>query len=520
MEPILTLDIADSPAKLRVISFEADKLKVWSEVSVELLQKPEVVELSPEKASQSGLEQNQSLEEAPMETVFPTPSEYFVSQLSSAIEKLEPVWSSSAILISPKSYHSLNLELPFKDDKNVVKVLSLETQDRLPFDVDEFFLEHKVLGTMPDNQYDVHVALSSKQEIGTLISNCREAGLDPIAISTVASLLEGKVSSNPEIFSRNAVFLSLHGNNAHLAFRVDGEFKSDRTFALKDKTLANIISEVQRSIGAVESRYLKPFEEIWLDVANFSNAPDETDSSYARQEDTAAISVALTIERVKAALESAVNIPLKLLKQDDGDSYRQLTDFFAPLCNEGKTSKLFINFRTGQFSQTLRWAELWRITSSALPYLFMVCLFGAGILIATYLSREQEINKLQQAVIEKVQPLLGDNKLISGQVVKSIQTANDTIEKQLKDLGSPSKYSPLDVLSEVTRDFSSIKDVTITSVSIRGTQLTVVGSSKNYENVDAIEKVLQAKRTLYCRPSNNVSGTTTRQFTFTVTLCD
>lgn len=529
MEPILTLDLADSPARLRVVSYEEENLKVWSELTVNLTELPDdiigsasihesasgsensaevtatVGEVNEKNSFDSASEESFTKDSTDIAPTRPDPSAYFVSQLTAAIEKLEPVWTSSALLVAPDSYHSLNLELPFNDDKNVIKVLSLEAQDRLPFNIDEFFIEHKVLGARPDNQYDVHVTLTRKDEIGLLLNYCQQAGLDPMAISTVPSLLEARVALDPDRFSPTSAYLSLHGSNVFLAFRVDGQFKSDRVFRSTGLSIVDIVSEVRRSIGSAEARYSTPFDELWFDNESSLQRPADTEG--------------LDIEALENALAKNLKAPIKLFSAG-GKSSASLTDGFAIFCQDGKSSKLMVNLRSGQFSQTLRWGALWKLTSSVLPYFLVLAFASVAILIAIYFIREKEIENLQANVISKVQPLLGDAKLAPGQLVKTIQAANDTIEKQLKDLGSPSKFSSLDVLSEVTKDFSSVKDVSITAVTIRGTQLTVTGTSATYENVDALEKVLQSKRTLYCRPSKQVSGTGVRQFTFTIALCD
>ena len=492
MEPILTLDLADSPAKLRVISYEDRSIKVWGESSVDL--KP--------PTSETPIEGDEAID----------PSKFFISQLSTAIEKLEPVWTSSALLVAPSSYHSINLELPFNDDKNVGKVLTLEAQDRLPFELDEFFLEHKVLTQQLDSQYDVHVSLTKKTELSKLLSDCQQAGLDPVAITTVPSLIEGLVLTQPQAFAANSVFLAFHSDKAYLAFRVAGEFKCDRAIAFANKNPSSLISEIKRSVRSVEQRYSSTFEELWVETSELPKA-ERYPSDYPVSPDN-------TAESYIAALKEELSLNIKLISSLEESNSARLADWFAFLCADGRATKLFTNFRSGQFSQTLKWGAVWKICNAAFPFFLLFVIVSFAILVSTYVSRESEIEHLQSGVIAKVQPLLGEGKLVPGQVVKAIQIANDTIEKQLKDLGSPSKFSPLDVLAEVTRDFSSVKEVSVSAVTIRGTQLTVVGSSPTYETVDAVEKVLQAKRTLYCRPTKQVSGTSTRQFTFTITLCD
>lgn len=522
MEPILTLDLAESPARLRVVSYEADSvIRVWSESTLEALPLPQNGSSSKETEAdltsevQADNSSQESISEADQPAADPSnaasfdPSALFVEQLTAAIGKLEPVWTSSAILMAPQSYHSINLELPFRDDKSVSKVLQIEAQDRLPFEVDEFVLEHRVLGQTPDKQFDVHVALTRKEEIARLLANCQQAGLDPMAISTVTSLLEGKIQSYPQRFAENAAFLAFHGSHAYLAMRIGAELKCDRVMPIAELDSANLVSEVKRSIAAVEQRYGVRLQEFWLDGPSRSELGRDLDTAPTPED----------FERLQKILAKELKQPVKLMSELEPGS-TLLVDWFARLCADGKPARLFVNFRSGQFSQTLRWGALWKILRSALPYFGLFALVTIAILIATYISREREISALQDGVIAKVKPLLGEQTLQPGQVVKTIQIANETIEKQLKELGSPSKFSPLDVLSEVTKDFSSVRDANITSVSIRGTQLMVVGASSNYENVDALEKNLQSKKSLYCRLSKQVSGTTTRQFTFTITLCD
>jgi len=136
-------------------------------------------------------------------------------------------WTSAVVIIAGDQYHSLNLDLPFNDSRRLNKIIDLEVQDLVPFDVDEFVLQHRTVSTNQNGTFDVHVSIMPRARLATILAACREGGIEPAVLSTATSVV-GVLPKLYPSFPRDAVVVMYRSPVYYVTFMLDGEVRSDR----------------------------------------------------------------------------------------------------------------------------------------------------------------------------------------------------------------------------------------------------------------------------------------------------
>ena len=109
--------------------------------------------------------------------------------------------------------------------------------------------------------------------------------------------------------------------------------------------------------------------------------------------------------------------------------------------------------------------------------------------------------------------------------VEALRGQLNKLQDQLKDLGSLSRFSPLDTLVQITKDFPTVPDVAVRSINIKNSRVKLEGTAPDYAAVENIEKKFKAKKELYSRVKSDVSstmnaGSNGRTFTLEIILAD
>ncbi len=406
-----------------------------------------------------------------------------VSSIKSALSKLTTKWTSSAVIFAPSSYYSCNISLPFNDEKTISKVLRSEIEDLLSFGTEDFIVDHKVVGRLDNGEFDVHLAMADKNELSDLINQCNACGIDPVAITPPPALLQ---APDPV-----ACCIQLSSHAVNLSFLISGQLRSDRSLKTTDLSSTDILAEIKRSILSIEKRYQTEFKTVYL-------LSDKT-------------------SEISSQIEHVILTSGKEVIHHETDSANAVTSVLAS--NKG-VAELFVNFRTGELAKVLSFANIWQILKPFMPYLLLSIILVGAALIATYYQKESEIDALQQDINAKAAQILGVNQIASGEVTKTIQQSIQTIEKQLSEIGSPAKYSPLEILARLSADFSTTTLPKLMNLSIKSSELVFTVSSDSFAAIDPIEKVLNSNKQFYCSFERKDSGSGTREFTFTVKLCE
>lgn len=485
MQSVLSIDATTEPAIVAVTRLGGADIEV-----LETHQVPLARGLTPTPSSQTPVEGAGDGEK-------PSPLD-----LTSMVKS---PWTSAVVIIPGEQYHSLNVDLPFNDPRRINKIIDLEVQDLVPFDVDEFILQHRTVNTNADGTFDVHVSIMPRARLADILAACREGGVEPAVVSTATSVV-GVLPKLYPTFPRDAVVIMYRAPAYYVTFMLDGEVRSDRII---DRTVLNgesnsptaALTEIRLSIAAMEQKYRRTFEKVFLLDAPFT----ATEASAALGRPAAAlalpnISGSLTPGSEIAALSSVFGL--------DRETYPALT-----------------NFRTREFAYNLQLTELWRGLRVLRPYFFATLVALLVSLGVVYMLREQRIARLEQAIRGHITAVAPELEAPEGRETDALIGRINLIDQQLKDLGSPIQASPLDALLDLSSAIPGNLGITVGRISIKGTKISFEVSAPGYTQAESLKSLLEKQRRKYCRVRMETQTTAatvqnSRGFRFEVYLCD
>jgi len=480
-QSVLSIDATQVPARAIIAAVDRSSVKILSTESIEL-DLSDLDELGGiEHQGEDG------------EVIEPVKKERRYLSLSSFIEKVDARITHAILILNPKDYLSLNLSLPFKDYKTLSRVVDLEVQDQVPFDVSEFLIQPRIVGeTGPES--DVHVSATPREFLRQVISVCRREGFEPTIISTASSALAGLFLLEPErILSNSAVVLAKREFTC-LAISIEGQVKTDRLIEEQDPKA--IFTEIRRTLLSAERRYGQKIERLYLIGDRLS--PSVLAKETARE--------VTPVEEMK-----------------DGCGLAAMGAVFA---QDEVAATILTNFRIREFSYNPYIKEILRGAKALLPWFLGALLLCILSMAGVYYSRQRELLKLTNALTEQVKRAAPELPVNEGQEVRAVQEENRRIDRQLKELGSSSKIGALEVIAELSKDIASAGELSVRRISITGGGVSVQGTAPDYAAVEKLERIMKTKKpALYCKIRKTTGASAAgqpdrRSFTFDLRICE
>lgn len=508
MQNVLCIDTSLEPAEARILSVQGRNVKLLERATCDLkgLFDPEnLARLETENVSES--EETNASEATEDKTENETSEkESATNVLLELTESLKNSWTNSIVVLPPKDYHSLNIELPFTDPKNINKVLNLQVQDLVPFDLSEFVVQTPpITAKLANGNYDVHVNLMPKTYISNALKLCRSANLEPMIIATPGGILNSVYHLAPDYLSDNSAVVFERENSFYIVIAFDGVVRGDRLIrpanvtpgADSDEVLQNtLFTQLKLTIAAFERRYQRSLKNVYLINSKIS--------SYKMQQ---------VLGRAVEELSIA-----ELIENADKDN--DLVALGAIFLQDNAPPATLHNFRAGEFAYSLQLGELWRGLKQLLPHIILALLtviIGATLL---YLVRAANISSYENAFREEIKKVAPDINLIEGREIESLQGAIGSLNEQLRTFGSPTQYSPLDSLLEISEALPKTPGLEIREAEIRGNSVTLKGYGPSYQSIERIKVALRRKKSISSRIKDNIkkAGRNRYQFTFEIQL--
>lgn len=434
------------------------------------------------------------------------------------IRSIKTPWINSVVTIPAYSYLSLNLELPFNSPKNVNKILDMEVQDVVPFDVGDFLLEHRALTQLENGSYDIHVSLIPKLVMQELLARCHASDFEPFMVTTAASAMAGLYHLAPDYFGSDSAIVFGREPLYSVTTRVAGTVRSDRVInrgLLDVKAGAPVespegakralLTELKLSLASAERRYKKTIENVYV-----------ADSPFRGVE----------LQQALGRTTSSIQIQEFVKVTDERDSLAALAAVFA---QDLQAPPVLSNFRVREFSYRPQLREILQGARALLPLVIAALVLAVVALVTVYTMRETRISRLRDAVARHIRQVVPAGKLQEGSEIASLQGEIKALQDQLRNLRAPSTLSPIDYLAEISEDVGAVKETTgsniaISSIRITASSVTVEGTSPNYEDVEKLEAALNKKPKIYCKvlkkPTSSGGVGSTVGFRFDLTLCD
>lgn len=436
-----------------------------------------------------------------------------VNALRDALATLEPTWTSAAVIIPPYEHLALNLNLPFGDSKNLNKIVELEVQDVVPFELDEFLVQHSSLGTFSrpladakavNGSYDVHVALLPTRYVKNILELCGKAGLDP-AVMTVPSSAAGAVFHiAKEFFKGNAALVRSTGQAYSITLFVDGKVRAEQVVDASNllASVANggeahtrpVFTALKLMVAATERRYGVRIETVYL----LGVVPDQL------------------------ALHQLMGRPVEPLTLNDivqtADPTVGLSPLGAFFAQDDSPALPLSNFRTKQFSFRPRFAELLRALRETSGYVLAAVAMVAVAIAGVYGVREYNLTQAKDALISELQTVVSDFPTEAADIRAALIAAESKISQDLGVLGSPAKITPLDALIEITRLVPDSTGVQILSIKVFGTRAQLSGIAPQLSAIEDLERTLRSSKSLFSKVTATPGTASGSRFPFTIEM--
>ncbi len=438
---------------------------------------------------------------------------YTVNALRDALATLEPAWTSAAVIIPPYEHLALNLNLPFGDPKNLNKIVDLEVQDVVPFELDEFLVQHASLGPLSRSvtdakpaagSYDVHVALLPTLYVKNILELCSKAGLDP-AVMTVPSSAAGAVFHiAKDFFQGNAAIVRNTGRAYSITLFVDGKVRAEQVVDASNllASAANgseadtrpVFTALKLMVAATERRYGVRVETIYL----LGVVPDQL------------------------ALHQLMGRPVEPLILSDivktSDETVGLSPLGAFFAQDESPALPLSNFRTKQFSFRPRFAELLRAVKETAGYIIAAVAMVAVAVAGVYGVRQYNLSRAKDSLISELQSIVTDFPADTDDIRAALIAAESKISQELGVLGSPAKITPLDALIEVIRLVPDSTGIQISSIKVSGTRAQLSGIAPQLSAIEDLERTLRSSKSLFSKVTATPGTASGSRFPFTIEM--
>ncbi|MCB0317171.1 MAG: hypothetical protein KDD56_00335 [Bdellovibrionales bacterium] len=505
----LCIDVSSEPAKAVVSSYEAGTVEV-----IETHTFSTGGLFTRENLSQKKDKKTFDLTENDNQTESPVSAEDFAAELKSkaipfqdTLAKISTPCDNSILILPTFNYFSLSLELPFREPKSINKILPFEVQDVVPFEIDEFFIEHHVVGAINQNLYKVHVGALPRTILENTIEICHQAGFEPEKISSPSSIIAGLKTLAPNYFADNSLIFYSSDNLHYFSIIISGEPVEDRVVeipiydrvgALDNEAKQALLSQIRLTLASAEKSNLAKIDNIYVFSELF--APSELQQAIGRDIDILKIS--------------------EFVRSKDEES--SLASLAAVFDRTEEADTLLTNFRCLEFAYNPVLKELIKIGKKLLPYFAatLAALALAGLII--YFGKALQISSLNNAISNEVKANTPDLSVSEDNALIDLNSAIEKVNQELIDLGSPSNFSPLDGLLAVNTTLPKSTDFTVNEIEITDSKITVKGMADRYQAIDKIEQAFKKERDIFCRverPDTSSRGGKDIKFSFSLRMC-
>lgn len=533
MQWILGIDFSAQPCELTLSKVEGNLVEIADHRTVDLpllvdhtlLAKSDLSHFisQPEKPNRGDSEPGSELaedEEGPQvsdDNPTRTLVNATVAKLRDTVSSIENQWTAVSVIIPPHDHLALNLNLPFGDAKNLNRIVDLEVQDVVPFELDDFLVQYAPLGPISDGSaaldtktnaavsYDVHVGLMPRAFIKNILEICKAAGIEPNILTVPSSALGGVYHLGRDFFTANSAVIFNRGDEYSMAVFINGEVRVERVlYASKliagaplqagEHPLRPVFTALKLMLSAAERRYGTRVESVYI----------------------------LGRDIKGSNLQQLFGRPIQGLQLKDfiktGDSPVGISALGVPFATDDTTISPLSNFRTREFSFTPKIAEFLRAFFGASKYLQLAFGSIALALALIYAIRAYNLSSIESELTEQIRAVISNFQPQSSDIRGELMKAETRLSEELGVLASPAKVSPLDALVEIMRLLPTSDGITITNIKITSTTAKITGTAPQLSAIENVGKALRANKGVFSKVTPVPGSSNASRFNFTVDL--
>ena len=538
MQWILSIDLSAQPCDISLSSVEGNQVEVAaaSTAALPILSEREVLckeDLIPlfeaieaqarkrvaknEEGREPEIEEPKATDDSPIKShrLYEVARES-ISRLKDAISSCGE-WTAVSVIIPPHDHLALNLNLPFGDAKNLDRIVDLEVQDVVPFELDDFLVQYAPLGPMTHGgaaldikdsaavSYDVHVGLMPRIFVRNILHLCKAAGIEPNIMTVPSSVLGSVYHLAPDFFTTDSAVVFNRGDEFSMAVFINGEVRVERVlYASKligaaspetnEHPLKAVFTALKLMLAAAERRYNTRVENVYF------------------------LGREVTGSNVQQLFGRPIHgLQMKDFIKSDGAT-GGLSPLGAPFAADESSLTPLSNFRTREFSFTPKIGEFLRAFVGTTRYFQLA--FGAVFIavLSTYRVRAYTIRAIQSSLTEQIATVIPGFTAPPSEIRSSLIKAESKLTEELGVLASPAKVSALDALLEILKLLPQNETVTITAIKISGTKATVMGTAPQLSAIEIVGKALKTNAGVFSKVTATPGSSAQGKFNFTVEL--
>lgn len=371
------------------------------------------------------------------------------------------------------------LTLPFHDRKRLDQTVPFELETQLPFELDDAVIDYQVLGRDGEAAI-VLAALAPKTAVREHLATLAAAGMDPRVVDLAPLAAVNVVRLAETARGGQSAFVSLDRDRAAVAVLSDGRLKGLRALSAgagSNGDLELVTRDVRWSLLALADDAALDSLVLWIggDAAE-------------RPEVAATFESALGITPQAVTTLPLAGVPITLR--------REQAAFAAPLglALRESADAFHVDFRRGEFAYHREREALWRGLAAAgiLAVIAVVLMVTSFVLEGRRLGTRRdavraEIRELFTAALPNVRTIVNEKAQLGTEIA--------ALEKQRQLYGglAPSTPRALDLLKAVTLGVPADVQLDIEELALDGETLRLRGSTRTYEEVDAVKRGLTAR---------------------------
>jgi hypothetical protein len=501
MQSILGIDFSAEPCELCLVAAEGGRLQVTARSTVELsvfsdIRRLCTVELAPILSSfKQPSKGGGSLDETATTDESRTLSDNTrdaLDKLSAALKALNGEWTSSVVILPAHDHVSLNLNLPFNDTKMLERVIDMEVQDVVPFELNEFSVQPTALGhyargdtslsAEADPPYDIHVGLLPRTFVANVLALCKAVGVEPNVMTVPSSAVASVFHLGPTYFTSNSAVILQRADQYAIAVLVNGQVRVEKTLRASELLPASphaepsaerrpVYTALKLLLAASERRYGTKVEKL------FFLGTDTSDP---------------LLQQVLGRPVEPLSTGDFLTNADGSVSIAALSTVFA---RDNGAPAALSNFRSREFSFTPKLAEFIRALAGARRQLINAVLSVVVLTAGVFLAREYNLARSREKLVEQIRTVIPDFDPGEADVRAALIRAEAKLSDELGVLGPIAKVTPLDALLEIMRLLPTDNGVTITSIKVtskRNAQIT--GITPQLSTIETVKEALSKGR--------------------------
>lgn len=423
--------------------------------------------------------------------------------LNSALENLvEQVDLKSDVCYSsiPEESASFrNLQLPFKDSKNISQTLPFELETMLPFPVEDMLVDFSIINR--SDQSDILAASIKKSDVHHHLDQLQPHGVDPDAIDircvpTVSWLL--KQEETPD----DGIFLQIDGKRTTMVLFLERRIVLVRTFFsniafppdtdsdtadhgatekvdVYFKSFCTQVKNTIHSFGFLNNKdiHLKKVlysgkQTLLLDAEQRLNQFFDTPAEHVDLSKNDKIHKEMDVSRDWSSdnMNNALALALRDIKHDHGFNFRK-NDF-------EKKKHLF-----GPEEE---------IRKAAIFFIVLLFFLGANIGVDFHLLKQRD-NELGDKITEILKETIPHaTKIQKAQEVNTLKTEIDKIKATVSLPAVGGKDNVLDLLKVISNQIPDALDVRMTRMVIDTEAVRLSGTTDTFNTVDKIKNDLES----------------------------